>query len=318
MTFSFFVELRKQLNNNGCCCCFFVIRNREGFRAKIPDIEKCLDVVATLQAKRGTGEALTADFEVSEEKYSQARIEETDSVCLWLGAIVMLEYSLEEATDLLQKNLDNFRSSCHRYTVLEGPGYNNPGQIANFHHGTLAVANYDIVSKHKTICTHKFLPFHFSLATNHIFLVAHMLLMLQAGAITAQKLANKNPYLLLKLGALIHASIYNVWKNIISRSIGRLINFMGIDSSHGTHKQRWVSEVKSKIDLSNQSYFYLLVFLFFSVANSYNFSPNMCSNASQFYLGKKAAPLISVQNLLFFGIAVVIIIVVVEKDLTLT
>ncbi|KAG5023770.1 hypothetical protein JHK82_019670 [Glycine max] len=75
--------------------------------AKIPDIEKCLDVVATLQAKRGTGEALTADFEVSEEKYSQARIEETDSVCLWLGAIVMLEYSLEEATDLLQKNLDN-------------------------------------------------------------------------------------------------------------------------------------------------------------------------------------------------------------------
>ncbi|KAG5011033.1 hypothetical protein JHK87_019548 [Glycine soja] len=99
--------------------------------AKIPDIEKCLDVVATLQAKRGTGEgnvcgrgghswlkqypsklgrtgaALTADFEVSEEKYSQARIEETDSVCLWLGAIVMSEYSLEEATDLLQKNLDN-------------------------------------------------------------------------------------------------------------------------------------------------------------------------------------------------------------------
>jgi len=25
-------------------------------QAKIPDIEKCLDVVATLQAKRGTGE----------------------------------------------------------------------------------------------------------------------------------------------------------------------------------------------------------------------------------------------------------------------
>ena len=39
---------------------------------------------------------LIADFEVSEGIYSQARIEETDSVCLWLGANVMLEYSLEE------------------------------------------------------------------------------------------------------------------------------------------------------------------------------------------------------------------------------
>ncbi|KAF1887585.1 hypothetical protein Lal_00040639 [Lupinus albus] len=55
--------------------------------------------------------ALTADFEVSEGMYSRARIEEIDSVCLCLGANVMLEYSLEEATDLLQKNLDNAKGS---------------------------------------------------------------------------------------------------------------------------------------------------------------------------------------------------------------
>lgn len=34
-----------------------------GFQAKIPDIEKCLDVVATLEAKKGTGEVrLRTDF----------------------------------------------------------------------------------------------------------------------------------------------------------------------------------------------------------------------------------------------------------------
>ena len=34
-----------------------------GFQAKIPDIEKCLDVVATLKAKKGTGEVrLEPDF----------------------------------------------------------------------------------------------------------------------------------------------------------------------------------------------------------------------------------------------------------------
>ncbi|KAI8010937.1 putative prefoldin subunit 3 [Camellia lanceoleosa] len=88
-----------------------LLAQQRDLQAKIPDIEKCLDVVATLQAKKGTGEALLADFEVSEGIYSRARIEDTDSVCLWLGANVMLEYSCEEATDLLQKNLENARAS---------------------------------------------------------------------------------------------------------------------------------------------------------------------------------------------------------------
>jgi len=41
-------------------------------------------------------QALVADFEVSVGIYSCTRIEDTNSMCLWLGANVMLEYSLEE------------------------------------------------------------------------------------------------------------------------------------------------------------------------------------------------------------------------------
>lgn len=41
-------------------------------------------------------QALIADFEVSEGIYSRARINDADSVCLWLGANVMLEYSCVE------------------------------------------------------------------------------------------------------------------------------------------------------------------------------------------------------------------------------
>ncbi|KAK4775813.1 hypothetical protein SAY87_023774 [Trapa incisa] len=55
--------------------------------------------------------ALIADFVVSEGMYSRSRVEGNDSVCLWLGANVMLEYSCEEATDLLQKNLQNAKVS---------------------------------------------------------------------------------------------------------------------------------------------------------------------------------------------------------------
>ncbi|URD86695.1 prefoldin subunit [Musa troglodytarum] len=88
-----------------------LLAQQRDLQAKIPDIEKCLDVVATLEAKKGTGEALIADFEVSEGIYSRAKIEDSDSVCLWLGANVMLEYSLEEAKALLEKNLENAKAS---------------------------------------------------------------------------------------------------------------------------------------------------------------------------------------------------------------
>ncbi|XP_071702884.1 prefoldin subunit 3-like [Rutidosis leptorrhynchoides] len=88
-----------------------LLAQQRDLQAKIPDIEKCLDVVATLQAKKDSNEALLTDFELSEGIYSRARIENTDSVCLWLGANVMLEYSCEEATSLLQSNLENAKAS---------------------------------------------------------------------------------------------------------------------------------------------------------------------------------------------------------------
>ncbi|XP_058089374.1 prefoldin subunit 3-like [Magnolia sinica] len=88
-----------------------LLAQQRDLQAKIPDIEKCLDIVAALQAKKGTGEALIADFEVSEEIYSQARIKDAESVCLWLGANVMLGYSCEEANALPRKNLENAKVS---------------------------------------------------------------------------------------------------------------------------------------------------------------------------------------------------------------
>ncbi|KAG9138611.1 hypothetical protein Leryth_012941 [Lithospermum erythrorhizon] len=84
-----------------------LLAQQRDLQAKIPDIEKCLDVVATLQAKKGSGEALITDFEVSEGIYSRARIEDSDSVCLWLGANVI------NCTELLtaEGNLENAKAS---------------------------------------------------------------------------------------------------------------------------------------------------------------------------------------------------------------
>ncbi|KAJ1696005.1 hypothetical protein LUZ63_012703 [Rhynchospora breviuscula] len=84
-----------------------LLAQQRDLQAKIPDIHKCLDIVAALQSKK----TLITDYEVSEGIYSRARIEATDSVCLWLGANVMLQYSRQEAFALLQKNLENAKAS---------------------------------------------------------------------------------------------------------------------------------------------------------------------------------------------------------------
>ena len=46
---------------------------------------------------------LTSHFELGDNVYAQARIGHVDSVSLWLGANVMLEYPLDEVDSLLRE-----------------------------------------------------------------------------------------------------------------------------------------------------------------------------------------------------------------------
>lgn len=88
-----------------------LLGQKRDLQAKIPDMKKCLQIVDTLLAKKGTGDSVKVDFEVAEGIYAQAQFEDTETVCLWLGANVMLEYSCEEAQDLLIRNLETANSS---------------------------------------------------------------------------------------------------------------------------------------------------------------------------------------------------------------
>lgn len=52
-----------------------------------------------------TEEAVTTQFELSDNIFAKATIKKPKAVGIWLGANVMVEYSFEEAIELLQKNL---------------------------------------------------------------------------------------------------------------------------------------------------------------------------------------------------------------------
>jgi prefoldin subunit 5 len=72
---------------------------------KLPDIEKTLEAVQALLAKGDNDAAIEVDFEITDGFLAKAALQQVNSVNLWLGAGIMVEYPLEEAQQLLQSNL---------------------------------------------------------------------------------------------------------------------------------------------------------------------------------------------------------------------
>ncbi|KAL3156604.1 hypothetical protein ABBQ38_000892 [Trebouxia sp. C0009 RCD-2024] len=78
---------------------------------KLPEIQKAEEAVGLLMRKRDEAQELLVDFAISDQAYAKAKIPVTDSVNLWLGANVMLEYPLEEAKSLLAQNIHNCKEN---------------------------------------------------------------------------------------------------------------------------------------------------------------------------------------------------------------
>jgi len=76
-------------------------------QSKIPEIEKSLKLVTFLKAKESASETtLTTRYNLADMLYSKASIDCASGIVnLWLGANVMLEYTYDEAIDLLSTKL---------------------------------------------------------------------------------------------------------------------------------------------------------------------------------------------------------------------
>jgi len=84
-----------------------LIKNKANYKDKLPELTKSIAIVEHLKrkAEEGDDEPTTADFNLSDNIYTKANLEINGKVCLWLGANVMLEYSYDEALEMLNKNL---------------------------------------------------------------------------------------------------------------------------------------------------------------------------------------------------------------------
>ncbi|OQS01520.1 prefoldin subunit 3 [Achlya hypogyna] len=86
-------------------------KSKQSFKTKIPDTEKDLAMLEHLIAQREKGEEIETHFSLADNVFANATIDaDVKTVCIWLGANVMVEYSFEEALELLQGNLSTATS----------------------------------------------------------------------------------------------------------------------------------------------------------------------------------------------------------------
>lgn len=75
---------------------------------KMPDIEKSLETSKFLKERE---EPFKTHYELNDTVYAKAEVPTTETVFLWLGANVMLEYPIDEALELLESKLTGAESS---------------------------------------------------------------------------------------------------------------------------------------------------------------------------------------------------------------
>uniref|UniRef100_A0A1Q3F6P6 Prefoldin subunit 3 n=1 Tax=Culex tarsalis TaxID=7177 RepID=A0A1Q3F6P6_CULTA len=80
---------------------FNIISRKRRLRQQIPDLAKSLEMIKILRTQTEDRET---QFLLSEQVFVKTRVPPTKTVCLWLGANVMLEYPLDEAEELLKQN----------------------------------------------------------------------------------------------------------------------------------------------------------------------------------------------------------------------
>lgn len=95
----------KKLDEQHCKYKFMeynLLSKRRRLKSQIPDLKRSLNMIDKL---RNEPNEFETEFLLSDQIFAKAMVPPTENVCLWLGANVMLEYSLDEAESLLTKNI---------------------------------------------------------------------------------------------------------------------------------------------------------------------------------------------------------------------
>jgi prefoldin subunit 5 len=92
-----------------------LLSSRQRVQSKQPEIERTLAAIERLIKAREASETLSTYFDLCDNVLAKAAIEPCEKVFLWLGSGVLVEYTLEEARELLTKSLADTREKESQY-----------------------------------------------------------------------------------------------------------------------------------------------------------------------------------------------------------
>lgn len=117
-------------------------------KIKIPEIQKTYESLLQMEEQSKVGEPLVSHYELAQSIFAKAKINvhESDKVCLWLGANVMLEYPRAEAIELLGQQRKDAKTALA--TVIDDMGFLRD-QITTTEVNMARVFNWDVKERRK-------------------------------------------------------------------------------------------------------------------------------------------------------------------------
>eukprot|EP00668_Euglena_longa_P038244 GGOE01049239.1.p2 GENE.GGOE01049239.1~~GGOE01049239.1.p2 ORF type:complete len:223 (+),score=110.25 GGOE01049239.1:54-671(+) len=123
-------------------------QNKASLKHKVPEIKKTLEMVKFLKAKVEAEEEIQTHFGLSDTVFVEAIIKDKpQSVGVWLGANVMVEYTQAEAIELLTKNLETAQANLEK--TVEDLAFLRD-QLTVTEVNIARVYNWDVKQKRKT------------------------------------------------------------------------------------------------------------------------------------------------------------------------
>jgi len=82
------------------------LRSKNVYKSKLPEIEQTLELVRVMNNGKESGTEVAANYSLCDTIYAKAKIDSSvGKVFLWVGASTMVEYTYQEAIDLLELQL---------------------------------------------------------------------------------------------------------------------------------------------------------------------------------------------------------------------
>jgi len=94
-----------------------LLRKKRILKKQIPDVKTSLSMLRLLKSKKESEDTVETQFMLSDDLYVKAKVPPSGKVGLWLGANVMLEYTLDDADSLLSKNLQTATKNLNQLEI---------------------------------------------------------------------------------------------------------------------------------------------------------------------------------------------------------